>query len=69
MNFINSEKLKISDCFKANKLSLNIQKSNYITFKPRQAERRRDKFTLNIEMNGLKMNQIKEVSFWGCYFI
>ena len=68
MNLINSEKLKISDWFKANKLSLNTQKSNYITFKPRQAEKRRDKFTLNIEMNGLKMNQIKEIFFW-CYFI
>ena len=63
MNLINSEKLKISDWFKANKLSLNTQKSNYVTFKPMQAEKRRDKFTLNIEMNSLKMNQIKEIFF------
>ena len=42
--------LKLSAWFKANKLSLNMQKSNYIIFKPRQT---RDKFTLNIEMNGL----------------
>ena len=34
MNLINPEMLKLSDWFKANKLSLNIPKSNYITFKP-----------------------------------
>jgi len=55
MNLKNSEMLKLSDWFKANKLSLNMQKSNYIIFKPRQ---KRDGFTINIEMNGLKMNQV-----------
>ena len=55
MNLINSEMPKLSDCFKANKLSLNIQKSNYTTFKP---EQRRDEFAFNIQMNGLKINQV-----------
>ena len=59
MNFINSKMPKLSDLFKANKLSL-LQKSNYITFKPGQ---RRDEFTFNIEMKGLKTNQVS----W-CYF-
>ena len=54
--------LKLSDWFKANKPSLNIQKSNYIIFKPRQW---RDEFTLNIEMNGVKTKQVKEVNFLG----
>ena len=45
MNLVNSEMLKLFDWFKANKLSLNIQKSNYIIFKPRQ---RRDELTLSI---------------------
>ena len=62
MNLINSKILKLSDWFKASKLSLNIQKPNYIIFKPRQ---RRNEFTLNIEMNGFKMNQFKEVNFLG----
>ena len=62
MNLVNSGMLKLSDWFKANKLSLNIQKSNYITFKPRQ---RRDELTLSIEMDDLKMNQVKEVNFLG----
>ena len=54
MNFINSKMPKLSDLFKANKLSL-LQKSNYITFKPGQ---RRDEFTFNIEMNVLKTIQV-----------
>ena len=62
MNLINFKILKLSDWFKANKLSLNIQKPNYIISKPRQT---RNEFTLNIEMNGFKMNQIKEVNFLG----
>ena len=45
MNLVNSEMLKLSDWFKANKLSLNIQKSNYIIFKPRHG---RDELTLSI---------------------
>ena len=62
MNLINSEMLKLFDWFKANKLSLNIPKWNYIIFKPRQ---RRDELTLSIEMNGFKMNQVKEGNFLG----
>ena len=63
MNLINSEILNLSNWFKANKLTLNIQKSNYVIFKTRQ--QKRDEFILNIEMNGFKMNQVKEVNFLG----
>ena len=63
MNLINSEILNLSNWFKANKLSLNIQKSNYVIFKTRQ--QKGDEFILNIEMNGFKMNQVKEVNFLG----
>ena len=58
----NSEMLKLPDWFKANKLALNIQNSNYILFKPRQ---KRDELTLSIEMDGFKINQVKEVNFLG----
>ena len=37
----------LSDWFKANKLSLNVKKSNYVIFKPKQ---RREEFDLNIEI-------------------
>ena len=64
MNLVNSEMFKLFDWFKANKLSLNIQESNCIIFKPRQ---RRDELTLSIEMDGFKMNQVKEDNFLGVF--
>ena len=54
--------LGLSDWFKANKLPLNVKKSNYVIFKPRQ---RREEFDLTIEINGLKMIRVKEVTFLG----
>ena len=35
-HIVNSEMLGLSDWFKANKLSLNVKKSNYVIFKPKQ---------------------------------
>ena len=54
--------LGLSDWFKANKLSLNVKKLNYLIFKPKQ---RRQEFDLNIEINGHKMIRTKEVTFLG----
>ena len=59
---INSEMLELSDWFKANRLSLNVKKSNYVIFKPRQ---RREEFYLNIEINDHKMIRVEEVTFLG----
>ena len=59
---INSEMLELSDWFKANKLSLNVKKPNYVIFKPRQT---REEFYLNIEINGHKMIRVEEVTFLG----
>ena len=56
---------KLYDWFKGNKLSLNVKKSNYVIFKPRQ---RREEFDLNIEINGHKMIRVKEVTFLGVIF-
>ena len=36
INLINDEMSKLSEWFKANMLSINIKKSNYMIFKPRQ---------------------------------
>ena len=36
INLINDETSKLSEWFKANMLSINIKKSNYMIFKPRQ---------------------------------
>ena len=61
-HIINSEMLGLSNWFKANKLSLNVKKWNYVIFKPKQ---RREEFDLNIEINGHKMICTTEVTFLG----
>ena len=59
---ITSEMLELSEWFKANKLTLNVKKSIYVIFKPRQ---RREEFDFNIEINGHKMTRVKKVTFLG----
>jgi hypothetical protein len=59
---INSELDKLSIWLQTNKLTVNINKSNYIIFKPRQ---RRQLLDLNLEINKSSMNQVSEVVFLG----
>ena len=53
---------ELSDWFKADKLSLNVKKWNYVIFKARA---RRKEFDLNVDINGHKMTRVKEVTFLG----
>ena len=62
MEIINSEMDKLSEWFGANKLSINVKKSNYMTFQPRQ---KRQKIDLSITLNNHKIDQVKEVVFLG----
>jgi hypothetical protein len=62
MNIINSEMNKLSEWFRANKLSINVKKSNYMIFRPRQ---KRQILDLSLELNGHKIDQVKEVMFLG----
>ena len=62
MNIINSEMNKLSEWFRANKLSINAKKSNYMIFRPRQ---KRQILDLTLELNGYKIDQVKEVMFLG----
>ena len=59
---INSEMKNLSEWFFANKLSLNIKKSNYIIFTPRQ---RRQTLDLLLEINNHRLERVKETSFLG----
>ena len=61
-NVINREIHKLSEWFRANKLSINIKKSNYMLFKPRQ---KRLNIELPISLNGDKIDMVKEVVFLG----
>ena len=59
---LNSELIKLSTWFKANKLSLNLKKTNFMSFKPRQ---KRYHFPMQICINEQRIEQVKETVFLG----
>ena len=58
----NSELNKLSTWFKANKLSLNLRKTNFMLFKPRQKSYH---FPMQICINEQRIEQVKETVFLG----
>ena len=61
-NIMNTELRKLSDWFKANKLSINVAKSKYMIFKPRQNKL---SIHLSIEVNSYKLEKVVVVVFLG----
>lgn len=61
-NIINSELRLLSDWFRANKLSINIPKSNYVIFKTRQ---KKQTFDLTLQINQITITRVNEVCFLG----
>ena len=59
---LNSELNKLSTWLKANKLSLNLKKTNFMLFKPR---RKRYHFPMQIYINEQRIEQVKETVFLG----
>ena len=59
---LNSELNKLSTWFKANKLSLNLKKTNFMLFKPRQ---KRYHFPMQICINEQRIERVKETVFLG----
>jgi hypothetical protein len=59
-NLINIELLKLPEWFKANKLSLNIKKSNYIIFRPQQ---KRQITSLPLYINDHELHRTDHVVF------
>ena len=55
----NLEMTKLSDWCRANKLSLNLKKSNFMIFQPRQ------KYHLAFSIDGSQIEQVKETVFLG----
>ena len=53
---------KLSDWFKSNKLSLNLQKTKFIVFKPRQ---KKYNHTFQLTINNEAVEQVKEIVFLG----
>jgi hypothetical protein len=62
MNVVNSQMQNISEWLRANMLSLNEKKSNFMIFRPRQ---KRQTFDLSLMINGQKIDQVKETMFLG----
>ena len=65
LNLANSELEKVSSWFIANKLSINIKKTNFMLFKPRQK-----KCALNqpLLIDGKEIEQVSQTSFLGVIF-
>ena len=53
---------KFSEWFKANKLSLNLHKTKYMLFKPKQ---KKEKMNINLFINNYGITQVNEVVFLG----
>ena len=61
---INQELVHLSTWFKSNKLSLNVNKTNYILFR-NKGKRVKDK--LNIVIDGININEVNNTKFLGLY--
>ena len=59
---LNSELNKLSAWFKADKLSLNLKKTKFMLFKPRQ---KKYHFPIQIRVNEQRIEQVKETVFLG----
>jgi hypothetical protein len=62
MSIVNSQMGKVSEWFKANMLSLNEKKSNFMIFRRRQ---KRQTIELLFKINGQKIDNVKETMFLG----
>ena len=57
---LNEELLNLTDWCRVKKLSINIIKSNFMVFKPRQ---KREKLNVKLEINPCTFDQFKESMF------
>jgi hypothetical protein len=60
MKVVNSQMQNISEWLRANMLSLNEKKSNFMIFRPRQ---KRQTFDLSLKINGQKIDKSKKPCF------
>ena len=65
LKIVNLELSKLSTWFRANKLSLNVKKTNYIMFGRKQATRGHPSQTLYIE--GVEVAQVNVTKFLGVF--
>ena len=61
---LNSELLNISNWMKANKLSVNLSKTNYIIFRPRNKKLNHN---LKLFLNGEELKRISHTKYLGIF--
>ena len=59
---LNDELPKLSDWCNAYKLSVNLKKSKFMIFRPRQ---KRQTLDIKLEINHCAIERVKETVFWG----
>ena len=62
MKIVNYELKKLSSWFQANKLSINIKKSNFTLF---QIKQKRQKLDLHFSINDIEIDRVNEVLLLG----
>ena len=62
MKIVNYELKKLSSWFQANKLSINIKKSNFTLF---QIKQKRQKLDLHFSINDIEIDRVYEVLLLG----
>ena len=62
MKIVNYELKKLSSWFQANKLSINIKKSNFTLF---QTKQKRQKLDLHFSINDIEIDRVNEVLLLG----
>ena len=65
IKIVNSELVKLADWFSANRLSLNVSKTNFIIYC--SSKRKYNPNLINISLNGHEITQIKHTKFLGVY--
>ena len=65
VSVVNKELEKIADWFKANQLSLNISKTNFIIFC--NSKKKYDSSNLKVILNNIAIQQVNHVKFLGVY--
>ena len=65
VDIVNQEMSKIARWLHANKLSLNIQKTQYLIFTPSKRNASRQVKCINIRINGENVEQVDHTKFLG----
>ena len=63
----NTEIDRLSQWFKANKLSLNITKTNYILYSPRSKSGLQSSESFSVELDGTRIERVSYAKFLGVY--